>query len=128
MLRRRRNVRKLVHVVAVAMAGLMVAASAQAADHYIRQGATGNGSGNDWANACPGFTGACAVSSMVRGDIYWVADGSYGNLTLDRGASGSLAITVKKATPAVHGANTGWADSFGDGQASFANIFALTNY
>jgi hypothetical protein len=107
---------------------LLTATSAQAANHYIRQGAAGTGSGTDWTNACPGFSGSCAVSAMVRGDTYYVADGSYGSLTLDRPASGTTLITIKKAIISDHGVATGWNDSYGDGQASFNNIFALTNY
>jgi hypothetical protein len=107
---------------------VMNASAASAADHYVRQGATGNGSGSDWTNACSGFSGSCAIGSLVRGDVYYVAEGNYGTVTLDRAASGSSVITIKKATSANHGTNTGWSDTFGDGQAVFANIYAITDY
>jgi hypothetical protein len=105
-----------------------VAHSAEAADRYVRQGAAGNGSGSDWANACNGFTGVCAVASLVRGDTYYVADGSYGSLTLNRAAAGTLLITIKKATVAQHGTNAGWDNTFGDGQAIFGGLIFITDY
>ena len=86
-----------------------------AANHYIRQGAAGTGSGLDWTNACTDFTGACAVGSLVRGDTYYVADGTYAGRTFSTAASGTTLITIKKATVADHGIATGWSDSFGDG-------------
>ena len=39
------------------------AVGAEAANHYVRSGASGNGS--DWANACADFTGSCAISDIV---------------------------------------------------------------
>lgn len=107
---------------------VLIAAPVEGADHYVRQGANGNGTGSDWTNACTGFSGACAVSSMVRGDVYYVADGSYGSLLLDRAAAGTNVITIRKATQGAHGTATGWSDSFGDGQAIFGDIRTLTNY
>ena len=98
------------------------------ANHYIRSGATGSQSGADWANACSGFTGSCAVSSLVRGDTYDVADGSYGSYTLTRGANGTSVITIKKATVQDHGTDTGWVDTFGDGQATFGPLAFTTSY
>lgn len=90
--------------------------SAAAANHYVRAGATGNGSGLDWANACTDFTGPCAVSSLVRGDTYYITSGTYaGSRTWNRANSGTLPITIKRATVADHGTDTGWSASF-DGQ------------
>src|SRR5215470_3950389 len=43
-----------------------------AANHYVRAGATGSGTGADWTNA---FTDLPA--SLVRGDLYYVAAGTY---------------------------------------------------
>src|SRR5690348_11914306 len=98
---------------------ILVALPALGANHYIRAGATGNGSGTDWTNACSGFSGSCAISGLVRGDTYYVADGSYGSQTFDTANSGSSVITIIKATVANHGTATGWSDTFGDGQAVF---------
>jgi hypothetical protein len=90
-----------------------------AGDHYIRAGATGSGSGSDWVNACPGFTASCAPSSMVRGDTYYVADGTYTPATFSTAPSSTRVITIKKATSAEHGTDTGWSSAYGDGVATF---------
>ena len=67
-------------------------------DKYVRQGASGSGSGADWINAYSSLPAA-----LVRGDTYYVADGSYGGYSFDDTVSGSTAITIKKATIANHG-------------------------
>ena len=83
-----------------------------AADHYVRAGATGNGGGSDWTNACTDFTGSCAVASLVRGEVYYVATGTYGSRTFNTAESGALVITIKGATASDHGTDMGWADSY----------------
>src|ERR1700761_75424 len=85
---------------------------ARAANHYIRAGASGSGSGADWTNACASFSGSCSVSSMVRGDTYYVAGGSYAGPNFNKSDSGTTLITVKTATVADHGTATGWSDNF----------------
>jgi len=97
-----------------------IAFPAMAADHYIRPaGSTyGSGNGQDWGNACSGFAGACAVGSMVRGDTYYVAAGTYAGPTFSRAVSGTLLITIKKATVADHGTSAGWSDALGGGAAT----------
>lgn len=94
-----------------------------AATHYVRQGATGNGSGNDWTNAYTSLP-----SSLVRGDTYFIADGSYSGYTFDDANSGTTVITIRKATSANHGTSTGWSDSYGAGQAKFGAMFFYTDY
>lgn len=89
------------------------------ASHYVRSDAAGTGSGADWANACPDFTGVCAPSSMVRGDTYYVADGVYAARRFNTPTSGSNVITIKKATILDHGTNIGWSNTLGDGSAVF---------
>jgi hypothetical protein len=83
--------------------------------HYVRAGATGNGSGSDWTNACTDFTGSCAVSSLVRGDTYYVAAGNYGARTFNTAVSGTLTITIKGATASNHGTDTGWSSTYSVG-------------
>ena len=97
---------------------------AQSTVRYVRDGATGSGSGADWNNACDDFTGSCAVGSLIRGGTYYVADGAYAARTWNRASSGTSTITIKKATVADHGDNAGWNDAYGDGQAVFtgANV------
>lgn len=104
---------------------MLIAGQAMAANHYVRDGASGDGS--DWTNACDDFAGSCAVASLVRGDTYYVADGSYAARTFNRAASSNLVITIKKATVADHGTSTGWDNAYGDGQAIFASPLTFSS-
>lgn len=118
----------------IPLAALLLAASPlMAANHYVRAGATGNGT--DWANACGGFSGACSAASLVRGDTYYVASGSYGSINFSTPASGTAVITIQGATVADHGTNTGWVNSMsvdkndGGSQATFGtSLSASTPY
>lgn len=105
---------------------LLAPSMATAANHYVRDGATGTGA--DWTDACDDFAGSCAVASLVRGDTYYVADGTYAARTFDKAVSGSLVITIKKATIADHGTETGWVSTYGDGQASWTTWTMVTSY
>lgn len=90
-----------------------------AANHYIRQGASGSGNGSDWTNACTDFSGSC--TTLVRGDTYYVADGTYACRDWTTANSGTTIITIKKASDAGdHGTATGWVSTYGDGQAIFS--------
>jgi hypothetical protein len=53
----------------------------------------------------------------VRGDTYYIADGTYPAYTFDDNRSGNLQIKIIKATVQDHGTNTGWQNSYGDGAA-----------
>src|SRR6266542_4109676 len=95
---------------------LSVTIAANAANHYIRAGATGANNGTDWSNAWTTLPG-----SYVRGDTYYVADGTYvGNFVFSTPESGSALITFQKAVPCDHGTATGWSDAFGAGQSVFS--------
>ena len=74
---------------------ILTATPAWAANWYVRAAATGSANGSDWTNACTDFTGSCAVSSLVRGDTYYVATGAYASRTFNRAESGTLVITIK---------------------------------
>ncbi len=93
---------------------LFIANTLFAANYYIRSGATGNGSGNDWTNAMTQLP-----RTLLRGDTYYLADGIYDNYRFDDDESGSNFIYIKKATPSDHGTETGWDNSYGDNQAVF---------
>lgn len=82
-----------------------------ASSHYVRASATGSKSGADWTNAYTDLP-----VRLNRGDTYYLAAGGYGPHTFND--SGSSVITVKRATAADHGTNTGWSDSY-VGQAIF---------
>jgi hypothetical protein len=81
------------------------------ANHYIRQGGTGNGS--DWTNAHGQLP-----PTLVRGDTYYMADGTYPSYKFDD--QGTAVITIKKATSTNHGTDVGWQNSYGDGTAEFS--------
>jgi hypothetical protein len=97
----------------------LLALPAGAANHYVRQGAKGDGSGTDWINACTDFTGSCATSSLVRGDTYYVGTGTYTSKTWNTPDSGSAVITIKKATATDYGTSTGWNPAY-SAQALFS--------
>jgi hypothetical protein len=80
--------------------------------HYIRDGASGDGS--DWANALDALP-----ATLQRGHTYYIADGTYAEYTFDDAISSTSVITVKKATASDHGTSTGWSSGYGDGQAVF---------
>ena len=96
---------------------------AMAADHYVRADATGTGNGSDWNNAF-----ATLPAILVRGDTYYVAEGSYGSYSFDDPVSGATYIHVKKATPTSHGTNTGWSDTYGDEPANFTSWDIASKY
>ena len=104
-----------------------------AENHYILADATGNNDGTDWENARTDFQkpyGGVDIS-IVRGDTYYIADGSYPGFTAgDKYVTGdnSLYITIKKATVDDHGTDMGWDDSYGDGQAEFTASVRFRGY
>ena len=98
----------------VLMVLLLVAPNAFAANHYVRQGASGSGNGTDWTNAFTSLPG-----TLIRGDTYYIAAGSYPAYTFDDAESSSLVTTIKKATTIEHGTETGWSSGYGSSQAVF---------
>lgn len=97
--------------------------SSEAANHYVIQSGTGSKNGSDWNNAF-----ASLPANLARGDTYYLADGNYASYTFDDANSGTSVITVKKATIADHGTNTGWSDDYGNGQAIFGDLTFSTSY
>jgi hypothetical protein len=95
--------------------------SAWPADHCVRQGSAGNGS--DWTNAYGQLP-----ATLVRGDTYYIADGSYGSYVFNTPVSGSLYVYIKKATETAHGTNTGWLNTYGDSTAGFLQLTLNTGY
>lgn len=96
----------------IVMLCIMLSTSASAANFYVRQGASGDGS--NWANAFGSLP-----PTLQRGSTYYVADGVYSGATFDTPSSGTMVVTIKKATGVDHGTDTGWQGSYGDGQAEF---------
>lgn len=101
-------------VLALFLAILLLPLGVQAANHYVRQGATGSANGADWANAWTDLP-----TTFTRGDTYYIASGNYGTHTFPS-LSGTSYVYVKKATVAAHGTDTGWNDSYASGQAVFS--------
>lgn len=101
------------------------ALSAEAANHYVRAGASGSANGTDWTNA---YTSLPAT--LTRGDTYYIASGNYAGHIFNDAVSGTLVITIRKATISDHGTSTGWSDSFATGQAVFSPnlVFARSYY
>jgi hypothetical protein len=85
-----------------------------AANHYISPNATGRADGSDWTNAWRDLP-----SNFVRGDTYFVSDGTYGSHSFSTPTSGTSTIKIVKATVGEHGTNIGWVNSMGDGVAVF---------
>lgn len=107
------------------LAGALLAwgALAGAADHYVRAGAGGEASGADWANAWPKLP-----DSLVRGDTYYVGAGAYPAYHFNEPENGTGYVTVRKATAAAHGTETGWQAAYGEGAASWGPISISRSY
>lgn len=96
--------------------------STEAANHYVRAGASGSADGDDWTNA---YT--TLPSNFTRGDTYYIATGTYAGRTFNTPESGTALTTIKGATVADHGTGTGWSPSMsvstadGGTQATFTS-------
>jgi hypothetical protein len=110
-----KNIPGRILFVVLVLALFLLTPECRAANHFVRAGAAGSGSGVDWTNA---FTDL--PNSLVRGDIYYVAAGTYKPHFFNDADSGTSIIEIRAATVADHGTSTGWSDSFA-GQATFAS-------
>jgi hypothetical protein len=95
-----------------------------AANIYVRDGASG--SGTSWSDAYDELSSAEAAA--VRGDIIYIAGGTYSGVTFNVAASGTTYIYVKKATSSDHGTETGWDSAYGDGTATISPSTISTDY
>jgi hypothetical protein len=107
-------------VVLVLFLPLFTSSAAFAAFHAVSPSGSGSKSGADWNNAYANLPG-----TLIRGDVYCLADGNYGNhLSLSTPASGSLTIELRKAQsydPNCSGL-AGWnTATMGSGQAYWAS-------
>jgi hypothetical protein len=85
-----------------------------AACHVVTPNGSGSKTGADWNNAYAGLP-----STLVRGDVYYLADGNYGSrLSLNQADAGTETIELRKAQSWSHCTDTGWNTStMGSGQA-----------
>ncbi len=78
--------------------------------------AAGSGAktGADWSNTL------AFPASWVRGDVYYLADGTYAKFTFSTAASGTSTVELRKAKAGDHCTDTGWnAGTMGSSQAVF---------
>jgi hypothetical protein len=94
------------------------AKGASATCHTVTPTGSGSKTGADWNNAYAGLP-----ATLVRGDIYYLADGNYGShLSLNTAASGTLTIEIRKAQSYDNCTSTGWNTStMGSAQAYWAS-------
>src|SRR5438132_11789127 len=93
-----------------------VGTAAQAACHVVTPTGSGAMNGSDWNNAFAGLP-----ATLVRGDSYYIATGTYPRYRFNTPESGTTVITIKKAAPTDHCTETGWQTGFGVGQAVWAD-------
>ena len=101
------------------------------ADFYSNRDCPNNGDGSSWScaagagqagafNNIPNANDSCTFNGYrwTKGSTYWLAgsDTEYSS-TCIRVNSGSGTITIKKASPASHGTETGWDTAYGTKQA-----------
>jgi hypothetical protein len=93
------------------------------ANKCVTPSGTGSGTGNDWNN-----TLSWSSATPVRGDTWYLADGTYASKTLDTANSSTTVITIKKATASDHVTETGWSSGMGDGQATISELTLGSDY
>jgi hypothetical protein len=121
--------RRVLLLFVLAFFASLVPNAAKAACHAVTIAGSGSKSGADWNNAM-----ANLPSSLVRGDTYFLADGSGYRIQSIAAESGTTMTYVKKAVPAVvagsavsaHCTDAGWIDALmGVGQAVFSGSPAV---
>jgi len=98
---------------------LFLSTNAFAADLCVS--VSGGGDGTDWNGGCLTWSSF----TPVRGNTYFVADGSYGGKDFSS-QSGTSSIVVRKAIETNHGTSiSNWASTYGDGQATFSSHISI---
>jgi hypothetical protein len=94
----------------------LACSSAYASCHVVTPSGSGSKTGADWSNAYAGLP-----STLIRGDVYYLADGSYGAYTFSTPASGSTTVEIRKAQSYDNCTSTGWTPgTMGSSQAVFS--------
>jgi len=98
--------------------------SAFGACHVVTPTGSGSRSGADWNNAYAGVP-----ATLTRGDLYYLADGSYSSYTFNTAASGATVTEIRKAQSSDHCTDTGWNTStMGNAQAIFPAFTINASY
>jgi hypothetical protein len=106
---------RLARLIALLFTVALFSSFTHAACHTVLPTGSGSNSGADWNNAMAGLP-----ASMIRGDIYYVAAGSYGGKTFNDADNGTSTIEVRSTTAADHCTDVGWNSSTLLGQAVFS--------
>jgi len=93
---------------------VLLSSNLHAACHTVTPSGSGSKTGADWNNAL-----ANLPTTLTRGDIYYLADGSYGSYTFNQ--SGTAAVEIRKAQNYDNCTSVGWNPAtMGSAQAVFA--------
>jgi len=93
-----------------------------AACHAVSPSGSGSNSGADWNNAYAGIP-----ATLIRGDVYYLADGSYGTYTFSTPTSGTATVEIRKAQSYDNCTSTGWnTATMGSSQAVFSGTTPFT--
>jgi hypothetical protein len=129
-----RNVGRIVVATVVFVTFIGFTQHARAACHAVNPASAHNGDGTSWtAAASNGAAGAfnALPATLIRGDVYYLADGSYGAYTFSTADSGTKTVEIRKAQPYDNGSTcspsiaAGWhASTMGSAQAVFSSTGA----
>ena len=110
--------------IGIIVAMLFTASSAFAACHTVTPSGAGAKNGTDWNNALAGLP-----TNPTRGDIYYLADGSYGQYAFSAPVSGTTKVEFRKAQSYDNCTSTGWnVTTMGSSQAVFTGFALTTSY
>ena len=88
-----------------------------AACHVVTPTGSGSKTGADWNNAYAGLP-----ETLVRGDIYYLSDGTYAPYNFATAESGTETVEIRKAQSYDNCSSTGWDTStMGSSQAVFSS-------
>jgi hypothetical protein len=109
--------------VAVLMVLILNARSVFATCHVITAAGSGSNSGADWNNAYAGIP-----ATLTRGDVYYLADGTYHSFNFSTAASGTTTIEFRKAQSYDNCTSTGWnTATMGSAQAVFPRGISIAS-
>jgi hypothetical protein len=98
------------------------AKNAFASCHVVTSSGSGSQTGADWNNAYAGLP-----ATLTRGDIYYLADGSYSAYTFNTAVSGTTTVEIRKAQSYDNCTSTGWNTStMGSSQAVMPRSFTVS--